>query len=599
MNTFGKIFTVTTYGESHGAAVGGVVDGMPAGIDIDIDFIQSELSRRRPGQSKITTSRNEADQVELLSGVFEGKSTGCPIGFIVRNTNQHSQDYENMRCTFRPSHADYTYQTKYGIRDHRGGGRTSARITIGRCVAGALAKLALKQLGISVQAYTSQVGDICLERDYKKYDLNITETNAVRCPDPEKAAQMEALISEVKEKGDTIGGVITCVIKGCPVGLGEPEFDKLHAVLGHAMLSINAVKGFEYGEGFAGVNQRGSQQNDVFTTDANGNICTKTNHSGGIQGGLSNGEDIYFRVAFKPVATILMEQDTVDMEGNATVLKARGRHDPCVLPRAVPPSHKGRGVVTITSIKLLSMHNDTPHSGKYYLLPSLYGRGKGVGLFFLLLFSLTTSAQWQIEAESPETSVTTLSDSIIDIVSPKGMTLWYNERMEGNTIIEYDARIVVEDNNTEPWNRLSDLNCFWMASDTHRESLNPLEGISERQGIFIQQYALSLYYLGFGGNHNKTTRFRRYTGDERGIKNTEFRPAILMEYTDSAHLLKKNHWYHIRLEQTNGCVRYIIDGEVIVEYQDPTPLTRGYFGFRTTLSHAQIRRFTYTCKPSF
>ena len=314
MNTFGKIFTVTTYGESHGAAVGGVVDGMPAGIDIDLDFIQSELSRRRPGQSKITTSRNEADQVELLSGVF----------------------YENMRCTFRPSHADYTYQTKYGIRDHRGGGRTSARITIGRCVAGALAKLALKQLGISVQAYTSQVGDICLDRDYKKYDLSITETNAVRCPDPEKAAEMETLISEVKEKGDTIGGVITCVIKGCPVGLGEPEFDKLHAVLGHAMLSINAVKGFEYGEGFAGVNQRGSQQNDVFTTDSNGNICTKTNHSGGIQGGLSNGEDIYFRVAFKPVATILMEQDTVDMEGNATVLKARGRHDPCVLPRAVP-----------------------------------------------------------------------------------------------------------------------------------------------------------------------------------------------------------------------------------------------------------------------
>lgn len=336
MNTFGKIFTVTTYGESHGPAVGGVVDGMPAGIDIDLDFIQSELSRRRPGQSKITTSRNEADQIELLSGVFEGKSTGCPIGFIVRNTNQHSQDYENMRCTFRPSHADYTYQTKYGIRDHRGGGRTSARITIGRCVAGALAKLALKQLGISVQAYTSQVGDICLERDYKKYDLNITETNAVRCPDPEMAAQMETLISEVKEQGDTIGGVIACVIKGCPVGLGEPEFDKLHAVLGHAMLSINAVKGFEYGEGFAGVNQRGSQQNDVFTTDANGNICTKTNHSGGIQGGLSNGEDIYFRVAFKPVATILMEQDTVDMEGNATVLKARGRHDPCVLPRAVP-----------------------------------------------------------------------------------------------------------------------------------------------------------------------------------------------------------------------------------------------------------------------
>lgn len=336
MNTFGKKFTVTTYGESHGAAVGGVIDGMPAGIDVDMDFIQSELNHRRPGQSKITTSRNEADQVELLSGVFEGKTTGCPIGFIVRNTNQHSQDYENMRCLYRPSHADYTYQQKYGIRDHRGGGRTSARITIARCVAGALAKLVLKQKGITIQAYTSQVGNIALDCDYKKYDLSLTETNAVRCPDLEKAKQMEELISSIKAEGDTIGGIITCVIKGCPVGLGEPEFDKLHAVLGHAMLSINAVKGFEYGEGFAGVNQRGSQQNDVFTTDADGNVHTLTNHSGGIQGGLSNGEDIYFRVAFKPVATILMEQQTIDTEGNPTTLKARGRHDPCVLPRAVP-----------------------------------------------------------------------------------------------------------------------------------------------------------------------------------------------------------------------------------------------------------------------
>ena len=241
-----------------------------------------------------------------------------------------------MRCLYRPSHADYTYQTKYGLRDYRGGGRTSARITIGRCVAGALAKLALKQLGITVQAYTSQVGDIKLEHDYKHYDLSITETNAVRCPDPEKARMMEEYISEIKAKGDTVGGIITCIVKGCPVGLGEPEFDKLHAVLGHAMLSINAVKGFEYGEGFNGVNQLGSQQNDVFTTDNDGNIYTMTNHSGGIQGGLSNGEDIYFRVAFKPVATILMEQDTIDIEGNSTTLKARGRHDPCVLPRAVP-----------------------------------------------------------------------------------------------------------------------------------------------------------------------------------------------------------------------------------------------------------------------
>ena len=335
MNTFGHIFRLTTFGESHGEAVGGVVDGMPAGIDIDIDFIQQELNRRRPGQSNITTSRQEADQIELLSGVFEGKSTGCPIGFIVRNTNQHSQDYENMRCLFRPSHADYTYFQKYGIRDHRGGGRSSARITISRCVGGALAKLVLKQLGISVQAYTSQVGNIALERDYKLYDLSQTETNVVRCPDPEKAAQMEALIAEVKSEGDTIGGIITCVIKGCPVGLGEPEFDKLHAALGFAMLSINAVKGFEYGEGFEGVTAKGSEQNDIFTV-TNGQITTATNHSGGIQGGISNGQDIYFRVAFKPVATILSEQATVDKEGNPTRFTAKGRHDPCVLPRAVP-----------------------------------------------------------------------------------------------------------------------------------------------------------------------------------------------------------------------------------------------------------------------
>ena len=331
-NTFGHLFTLTTFGESHGEAVGGVVDGMPAGIDIDLEFIQSELNRRRPGQSKITTSRQEPDQVELLSGVFEGKSTGCPIGFIVRNTNQHSQDYENMRCLFRPSHADYTYYNKYGVRDHRGGGRSSARITISRCVGGALAKLVLRQLGISIQAYTSQVGSIALERDYRRYDLSLTETNAVRCPDAEKAAQMEQLISQVKAEGDTIGGIITCVIKGCPVGLGEPEFDKLHASLGAAMLSINAVKGFEYGEGFEGVTQRGSEQNDIFIPG----VTTATNHSGGIQGGISNGQDIYFRVAFKPVATLLMEQDTVDLEGNPTKLTARGRHDPCVLPRAVP-----------------------------------------------------------------------------------------------------------------------------------------------------------------------------------------------------------------------------------------------------------------------
>lgn len=337
-NTFGTLFTLTTFGESHGAAVGGVVDGMPAGIDIDEEFIQSELNRRRPGQSRITTSRNEADKVEILSGVFEGKSTGCPIGFVVRNTNQHSSDYENMRNLFRPSHADFTYWSKYGVRDHRGGGRSSARITISRCVGGALAKLVLRQLGISVQAYTSQVGAIALERDYHLYDLSLTETNAVRCPDPVKAQQMEDLIAQVKADGDTIGGIITCVVKGCPAGLGEPEFGKLHAALGAAMLGINAVKGFEYGEGFDGVTARGSEQNDIFVPSdtSSQTVTTLTNHSGGIQGGISNGQDIYFRVAFKPVATILQNQPTVNEDGEATEFTARGRHDPCVLPRAVP-----------------------------------------------------------------------------------------------------------------------------------------------------------------------------------------------------------------------------------------------------------------------
>ena len=334
-NSFGNVFTLTTFGESHGSAVGGVVDGMPAGIEVDLEFIQHELNRRRPGQSAITTSRQEPDQVELLSGVFEGRTTGCPIGFIVRNQNQHSSDYDELRTLFRPSHADYTYYYKYGMRDHRGGGRSSARITISRVVAGALAKLALKQLGISIEAYTSQVGNIALEHDYRHYDLSLTENNAVRCPDPEKAAEMEQLIQQVKAEGDTIGGIISCVVKGCPAGLGEPEFDKLHAQLAHAMLSINAVKGFEYGQGFAGVTQRGSEQNDIFISEEL-RVKTLTNHSGGIQGGISNGQDIYFRVAFKPVATLLREQQTVDVEGNATTFTAKGRHDPCVLPRAVP-----------------------------------------------------------------------------------------------------------------------------------------------------------------------------------------------------------------------------------------------------------------------
>ena len=335
MNTIGKIFKVTTFGESHGMAIGGVIDGMPAGIEINLDKVQYELNRRRPGQSSIVTPRDEKDQVKILSGIFEGKTTGCPIGFIVENTNQHSSDYENIRNTFRPSHADFTYTSKYGIRDYRGGGRSSARETISRVVAGAFARQALEQIGIQIYAYTSQVGNIALDNDYKKYDCSLIETNDVRCPDAEVAKKMHNLISEVKNDGDTIGGVITGVIKNCPIGLGEPTFGKLHAKLGEAMLSINAAKGFEYGMGFAGVSNRGSELIDNFINN-DGKISTTSNHSGGIQGGISNGEDIYFRVAFKPVATILKEIETIDKDGKPTILKAKGRHDPCVLPRAVP-----------------------------------------------------------------------------------------------------------------------------------------------------------------------------------------------------------------------------------------------------------------------
>ena len=335
LNTFGNIYRITTFGESHGVAVGGVIDGIPAGISVDEEFLQREMARRRPGQSSITTSRNEADHVEILSGVFEGKTTGTPIGFEVRNNNQHSNDYENMRDLFRPSHADYTYTEKYGIRDHRGGGRSSARETLSRVVGGAFAKMALRQLGISITAYTSQVGDIRLEGSYSDYDLGNIENNAVRCPDDETAERMEALIKEVKMAGDTIGGVITCVIKGVQVGIGEPVFGKLHAALGAAMLSINACKGFEYGMGFEGVTRRGSEMNDYFYVN-DGMVKTVSNNSGGIQGGISNGEDIYFRCAFKPVATLLQDIKTIDKDLAPTVLKTRGRHDPCVLPRAVP-----------------------------------------------------------------------------------------------------------------------------------------------------------------------------------------------------------------------------------------------------------------------
>ena len=334
-NTFGNLFRLTDFGESHGKAIGGVIDGFPAGIPIDLDFVQQELNRRRPGQSILTTARKEADAVEFLSGIYEGVSTGCPIGFVVWNTNQHSNDYNNLKDVYRPSHADYTYAQKYGVRDYRGGGRSSARGTIARVVAGALAKLALRKLGVSITAFTAQVGTLKLDKDYTHYDLTRIEDNPVRCPDQELAKQMADLIFKVKGEGNTLGGVIGCVIRNCPVGLGQPVFGKLHAALGNAMLSINAVKGFEYGQGFSHMEMKGSEQNDIFFND-NGHIRFRTNRSGGIQGGISNGQDIYFRVAFKPVATVLMEQPTVDIHGNETLLKARGRHDACVLPRAVP-----------------------------------------------------------------------------------------------------------------------------------------------------------------------------------------------------------------------------------------------------------------------
>ncbi len=360
LNTFGNIFRLTTFGESHGFGVGGVIDGMPAGVAVDMEFIQKQLDRRRPGQSRLTTSRREDDWVEVLSGVMDGCTTGQPVGFLVRNNNQHSQDYDNLRDLFRPSHADLTYYMKYGIRDHRGGGRSSARETVSRVVGGAFAMLVLRQKGISIRAYTQQVGDVVLAGTYADYDLEQTDSNDVRCPDAETARRMSDLIMEVKGEGDTIGGVIACVIQGCPVGLGEPCFGKLHAQLGSAMLSINAAKGFEYGQGFGNMNLRGSQQNDILIP-CDGEISRnrmpefKTNNSGGIQGGISNGQDIYFRVAFKPVATLLMEQDTVDIHGNAVKLRARGRHDACVLPRAVPIVEAMAAMVILDNMKLAGM----------------------------------------------------------------------------------------------------------------------------------------------------------------------------------------------------------------------------------------------------
>lgn len=335
-STYGKLFKISTFGESHGPGIGVVVDGCPAGLSLDTAFIQHELDRRKPGQSRITTQRREADEFEVLSGVFDGKTQGTPIALLIRNTDQRSKDYGHIAEQFRPSHADYTYQAKYGSRDYRGGGRSSARETAARVAAGAIAKLLLKQQGIQIQAYVSQVGKLKLEKPYQELNLALTEENAVRCPDPETAERMFQYIDEVRKQGNSIGGIVDCVIEGVPAGWGEPVFDKLHAELGKAMLSINAVKGFEYGSGFAGAELSGSQHNDEFYTDDQGRVRTKTNHSGGIQGGISNGEAIYFRTAFKPVATIMQDQDSVDVHGQPVTVSGKGRHDPCVVPRAVP-----------------------------------------------------------------------------------------------------------------------------------------------------------------------------------------------------------------------------------------------------------------------
>ena len=349
-NTYGTIFKISTFGESHGKAVGGVIDGCPAGVELDLEAIQRDLDRRKPGQSAIVTQRKEPDEVEFFSGIFEGKTTGTPIGFAIHNTNQKSKDYSHIKDSYRPSHADYVYDEKYGIRDYRGGGRSSARETASRVVAGAIAKQFLNPL--SINAYVSAVGNIKLEVDPSTVDFAEIENNPVRCPDQAKAAEMEAYIKQIRKEGDTIGGIVTCVIKNVPVGLGEPVFDKLHAELGKAMLSINAVKGFEYGSGFEGTTMKGSAHNDLFNKDG----TTKTNQSGGVQGGISNGMDIYFRVAFKPVATIMQNQETINSKGDTIAMQGKGRHDPCVVPRAVPIV-EAMAALVLADFKLLKRTN--------------------------------------------------------------------------------------------------------------------------------------------------------------------------------------------------------------------------------------------------
>jgi chorismate synthase len=353
-NSYGTLFKLTTFGESHGEALGGIIDGCPPNISLDFVAIQFEMSRRKPGQSAIVTQRKEDDDVQFLSGIFQGKTTGTPIGFIIPNTNQKSEDYSHIKDTYRPSHADYVYEKKYGIRDYRGGGRSSARETACRVVAGAIAKQVLHH--IKINAFVSSVGEIFIDKPYQQLDFSQTENNPVRCPDPETATRMEEHIKEIRKQGDTVGGTVTCVIQNVPIGLGEPVFDKLHAELGKAMLSINAVKGFEYGSGFCGARMKGSEHNDLYLPDG----TTKTNLSGGIQGGISNGMDIYFRVAFKPVATLIQKQETLDNQGNIVEMQGKGRHDPCVVPRAVPIVEAMAAIVLADFYLLNKIYNNNP-----------------------------------------------------------------------------------------------------------------------------------------------------------------------------------------------------------------------------------------------
>ena len=416
-NKFGNLFSLTTFGESHGIAIGGIIDGCPAGVEINQTTIQQDLDRRKPGQSKIVSQRKENDIVEIFSGIFEGKSTGTPIGFIIKNKDQKSKDYNHIKNSYRPSHADFVYDEKYGFRDYRGGGRSSARETAVRVVGGSIAKQFLK--GIKIQAFVSRVGNIKLEKNYSELDLGKTENNIVRCPDLATAKKMEELIKSIRKEGDTVGGIITCVVKNVPIGLGEPVFDKLHAQLGKAMLSINAVKGFEYGSGFDSSKFKGSEHNDVIKKDG----TTETNYSGGVQGGISNGMDIYFNVAFKPVATVMKKQNTINKDGEEVVLEAKGRHDPCVLPRAVP-------IVESMAALVIADYLLIKRANKKILNEKLL-------LFFSILMIISCS-KTNVEEESDVTLVTYQ----LSILASEGGTVSFDN--PNNGLFETGSRVIVE-----------------------------------------------------------------------------------------------------------------------------------------------------------